>query len=694
MKNSTFFIALFLLTVGAFAQKAGVDKIKIEDPKQTSLSPKAFTAEDLMSCKRISDPQISPDGASVMYRLSDPDIEQNKLFSDIFLAPIGGGKSVNITNDPESEFNARFSPDGKKIAYLSSTDEGPQIFLANPDGSDKKQITRMKNGVSGFLWSPDGSKFAFASEVTLEKTTLDKYPDYPKANVRLYDKVPLRHWDEWVDEKYSHVFVIDADGGDPIDLMPGEKFDSPMKPFGGIEQIAWSPDSREIAYTSKKLSGIDFVEQTDSDIYLVDLETMKTRNITDGMNGFDMDPVYSPDGKYIAFMSMERAGFESDRHRIMLFDRETGLKRDLTKDFDYWAGGQIWAPDSKYMYYTAGYQGCYHIFKIDVASGRWEKLTEGNYNWGSGLQISADGNHLVFGREDINRPSELFSFNLATGDLTQITRANGFIDTKTADVVVEEKFIESKDGAKIHTWVIYPPNFNPNEKYPMITYCQGGPQSMISQRFHYRWNFKLLASQGYVVVAPNRRGVPGFGQDWNDAISKDWGGKPMEDILAATDFMKKEDYIDENRLAAMGASAGGYAVFWLAGKHDGRFAAFASHCGVFNFESMYGATEELWFPNWEYGGPYWVKANRDQYEDFSPHKFADKWDTPIIVSTGEYDFRVPYTQSMEAFQVAQVKRIPSEIIVFPEETHFVAKPQNFIVWMTEYFKFLDRYCKP
>ena len=489
-----------------------------------------------------------------------------------------------------------------------------------------------------------------------------------------------------------HLFIMPVGGGEPRDLMAGERFETPLKPFGGAEQIAWSPDASEIAYTSKKVT--DFAESTNSDVYVVNIATGAVRNITEGLPGFDRDPLYSPDGRYIAFHSMARAGHEADRNRLMLFDRQSGEVRELSATLDQWVGQTVWAPDSKALYFAAENGATVQVYRIAVGDGSWEILTGGIYNYDGGLDITPDGKTLVYGRRNFNAPTELFAQPAKKdGRPWSLTQENTAVLAGFRSCTIEERWVESTDGKKVQTWVVYPPDFDPSKKYPLITYCQGGPQATVSQFFSYAWNFLLYASKGYVVVAPNRRGLPGFGQDWNDAISKDWGGLPMQDILVCTDVMLKEPYIDTKHVTAIGASAGGYAVFWLAGNHQGRFTSFVSHCGVFNLESMYGATEELWFTNWENGGPYWDKKVRPNYDKHSPHRYAQNWDTPILIITGENDFRVPYTQSLEAFTVAQVKGIPSKLIVYPEENHWVLHPQEQLIWFEEFFDFIGKHRK-
>ncbi|MCL5992193.1 MAG: S9 family peptidase [Bacteroidetes bacterium] len=678
---------------------------------------KPITPEILLSLERISDPQISPDGKWVIYGKSVPKYRENKSYKDLYVVSIDGKWHIQITNDPASDYNGRWSPNGKKIYYITKSTGKPQINIIDVPDTNRLLTTNtrglwrmlpnvtttfpflVENGVDNLSWSPDGKYFAYTSDVKVDSTLKEKYPDLPDVNARIFNKLPIRHWDEWEDENYSHLFVREfhQDGitefRQPLDLMQGEQFETPVKPFGGIEQIAWAPDGKEIAYTSKKVS--NYVQTTNSDIYIIPVIGGEAKNITKELKGADFDPLYSPDGKWIAFHSQEREGFESDRIRLMLYNRQNGDIKELSQKLDQWVGKMVWAPDSKSIYFSAEDKATVQIYRIQIEDASWKIITSGRYNFDVGLDISKDGKTLVCGRRDMTKATELYSIELKgeTPLYFQLTDVNSFYYSKLAKIDITERLIQSPDGKKFHTWVIYPPYFDSTKKYPMITYCQGGPQSTISQYFSYRWNLFLMASQGYIVVAPNRRGVPGFGQEWNDAISKDWGGKPMDDILAATDEMLKQPYVDKKGVAAVGASAGGYAVFWLEGNHKNRFSAFVSTSGVFNLESMYGSTEELWFPDWEYGGPYWDKNNREFYEKNSPHKFAQNWDTPILITAGEKDFRVPYTQSLEAFTVAQVKGIPSKLLIFPEENHWVESLQDAILWQKEFFSFLDTYCK-
>ena len=659
----------------------------------SALSQKRFTPELLWQLGRVGGISVSPDGGAILYQVTRYDIKANKGNTDLYLVPTKGGNPLQLTTSPSGDWNGCWSPDGKRIAFLSTRAGKPQVFVINVDGGEARQLTDMENGCSFLSWSPDGKYLAFCSDVKLEKTLHERYPDLPEANAMIFDDLMIRHWTEWKDEKYRHLFIMPVDGGEPRDLMPGEKYETPLKPFGGGSQIGWSPDGTEIAYTSKKVP--DYEWSTDSDIYLVDIATGKTRNITDGMDGFDKDPLYSPDGKWIAFHSMERPGFEADRNRLMLYNRRTGDIIELSKTLDQWVGNTVWAPDSKSLYFQAGDKGTEQLYRISVPGGKWTKLTNGPYNYDVGLDITPDGKTLVVGRRSMSYPTEVYTVSASSGEPAQVTFENKEIYDGLELGEVRERWITSADGAKVQCWVIYPPGFDPSKKYPMLTYCQGGPQATISQWFSYRWNFQLMAANGYIVLCPNRRGLPGFGQDWNDAISKDWGGKAMDDILAATDDMMKEPYVDTKHVAAIGASAGGYAVFWLAGHHQGRFCAFVSHCGVFDLISMYGSTEELWFPNWDIaGGPYWEsKKIREGFERNSPHNYVQNWDTPILIISGQKDFRVPVTQSMEAFTAAQVKGIPSRFLYYPDEGHWILGVQNGLLWHRVFFEWLDRWCK-
>ncbi len=658
-----------------------------------------FTAKDLMSLKRITDFRLSPDQGWLVITVKSPSIKANKFYTNLMALDVDNKRLTKVTTNARPDYNPRFAPKGFKLAFTSQRLKTPQIFIMDFPLGKPKPFTDEPYGADNPIWSPDGKYIAYTADVKIGESLKDRYPDYPKANVRIYDDLPVRHWSEWEDEKYSHLFIKPVSGGKSIDLTPGEPYDVPLKPFGGSEEICWSPDGKEIAYVGKKVK--DYVYSTNSDIYVYNLKTKKTRNITKSNLGYDLDPLYSPNGKYLAYISQKRPGFESDKKRLMIYDLKKKKAVDISANFPQWVEEKVWAPDSKSIFFTAPDSGTIKIFRIAVEKtkvngktlkpGEWIVVADGPYNYYH-LRMAGKRGRLYFGRESMNEPLDIYSMDLETGKIVRRTNINQYIMNQIAPVKTEKIWINSFDGAKVQCWVVYPPNFDPKKKYPLITYLQGGPQAMIGQRFHYRWNYKLMASHGYVMILPNRRGLPGFGQAWNDAISKDWGGKAMKDIMAATDYMFKKPYIDKNRSAAAGASAGGYAAFWLMGHHEGRYKAFVAHCGVFDLVSMYGATEELWFPNWEYGGPYWDPKAKENYEKNSPHNYVNKWDTPILIITGERDFRVPYTQSLEAFTAARGHNVEARLLVFPDETHFVSKPQDFLVWDAEFFGFVDKYC--
>ncbi len=694
-------ILLLIIILGVLVNSCGIDKEteatgskgKIDySLNQSNFAIRNFSEIDLYSTKRVSEFTLSPKGDWIVYRLSTPSIAMNKLVSDIYAVKAEGSEQMQITSDLASDYGVQFSPDGKQIAFISTRDETPQVFIMEfPSGAPQK-VTSMENGINSFNWSSDGKFLVVSSDVKIDSTLAEKYPNYSKANVKVYEELPIRHWDEWTDENAQHLFIVPVNNSTikAKDILEGERFESPMKPFGGPEEYAVSPESNQIAYSCKKVS--DYVTSTNSDVYLYDINSGTTKNISEGNPGYDKNPQYSPDGKWIAYLSQARAGFESDRIRLMLYNRESGVIDQLSKSLDQWVEEFVWSPDSKSVYFIANDSGTVQLYTIDLA-GNWKTLTEGAHKISGPLSINKDGNTIILGKETYTTPVDIYSYNLSANSFTKLTKVNDDLYKNIKPIKIEQRWIASTDKKMVHTWILYPPDFDSTKKYPMITYLQGGPQSQLNPNFHFRWNLYWMASKGYIVLAANRRGVPGFGQAWNDAISLDWGGMPMNDYLAVTDAFSKESFVDLNGRAALGASAGGYAAFWLAGHHQKRFKAFIAHCGVFDIVSKYGSTEELFFPNWEFGGPYWNPKNRLNFEKNSPHNYVQNWDTPIMISTGMNDFRVPYTQSIEAFTAARAQGIPAEIVIFPEETHFISKPQEFLIWSSEFMKFLDRYCK-
>ncbi len=674
-----------------------------------------MTPELLWKLGRLGETAASTDGQRLVYTVRRFDLQADEGRTTLYLQDMLTGKQSEIIQDWKVINSLHWcrSPEGDRVFFVGmrgeageqagTQNDGPeqslQAWSLNPDNGDTVQLTNIEGGIANLKASPTGTHLAFTMDIKMDSEVKDLYPDLPKADARIIDSLMFRHWNAWHDFKYSHLHVapLRDDGmvGEPIDLMAGIKADCPVPPFGGGEQFAWSPDGKEIAYTMKNVP--DWATSTNSDVYLVAIDGQdQAKNISEGMAGYDNNPAYSPDGKYLAFHSMQRGGFEADRVRIMIVDRQTGEIRELTQGLDQTVHQATWTPDSQGLLFASEYRGTQQLFRIDLESAEARQVTQGRFNWDL-IDVLPDGGTALVSKMDMLRPKELAVLNLTDSTDRVISTINDEIYEQLELPIIEERWVDATDGEKIHCWVIHPPDFDAASKrtWPMITYCQGGPQGQIGQWFSYRWNFHLMAAKGYVIVAPNRRGLPGFGRQWNDQISGDWGGQAMRDILSATDDMMKEPYIDKKHVAAIGASFGGYTVFWMMGNHNRRFCTMIAHCGVFNLESMYGSTEELFFVNWDLGGPYWESTDLQQkYDTFSPHRFVGNWDTPLLVVHGQKDFRVPVTQGMEAFTAAQVNGIPSRFLYYPEEGHWVLKPQNGVLWHRVFFDWLDRFCKP
>ncbi len=675
-----------------------------------------FTAETLWKLGRVSDVQLSPDGGAIIYGVSKYDLATNKGNRDIYKLDRNAESPRQLTDFKGSEINAIWRPDGKKIGFLSAESGSMQMWEMGPNGENKIQVSNIEGGINGFAYSPDMQNIVYIKDVKIEEDIHDLYPDLPLADAMIYDDLMYRHWDSWHDYAYSHIFIApysDGKTGEGKDIMPGEAWDSPLMPWGGMEQITWAPDGKSLAYTCKKLKGKDYALSTNSDIYLYNLASGKTENLSESNLGYDQDPVFSPDGSKIVWRSMAEPGFEADKDRIMLCElnpREMdGLKKsiessktksgkglimtsqvytDLSEGFDQSSTNFSFSIDGKQLYFISGTQATFQVYRMDIASRKITQLTKGDHD----IQAYAiDGKDLIITKMRHDLPSEVFRVK-PDGTEEQLTFTNREVLKNITLAKSEKRWVTTTDGKKMLVWVILPPNFDPNKKYPALLYCQGGPQSAVSQFFSYRWNFQMMAAHDYVVVAPNRRGLPTFGQEWNNQISGDYGGQNMLDYFTAIDSISAEPWVDENRLGAVGASYGGYSVYWLAGNHNKRFKAFIAHCGIFNFESMYLETEEMFFVNKDYEGAYWKNPRPKSY-DFSPHNFVKNWDTPMLVVHGGYDFRIPYTQGMQAFNANQLLGIPSRFLFFPEETHFVLKPQNAVLWQREFFRWLDTYLK-
>lgn len=697
MKKLTMIILLlgFGLMLSCIKPGENDDKnAEIIGKKELKLSSDLMTPEVLWSFGRISGYEVSPDNKKILYGITYYSVPENKGNRDLFVINTDGADNKQITKTAKSEYNATWSMDGSKIMFMSAESGSMQLWQIDPDGNNRKQVSDIEGGISGYKFSPDMKKIVFAKEVKVDKDISDLHPDLDKANARVISDHMYRHWDSWVDS-YSHLFIADFDGerlSALYDIMESEPYDSPVKPFGGMEEICWSPDGKELAYTSRKKKGIEYTFSTNSDIYIYNLEAKTTVNISEGMMGYDKVPVYSPDGKKIAWESMERDGYEADKVRLIVYDIESKTKKDYSKEFDQNAHGLTWSPDAAKIYFTSEWHGRTQLYELDPENEKFRTITKGDHNY---MGFALAGDKLIGEKQSMSSPTELFSVDITSGEEKQLTFENKAILDQLSLGKVEERWIKTTDGKQMLVWVIYPSNFDPTKKYPALLYCQGGPQSMVSQFFSYRWNFQMMAANGYIIVAPNRRGLPGFGQEWNEQISGDYGGQNMKDYLSAIDEVSKEPFVNKNKLGAVGASYGGFSVLWLAGNHNKRFKAFIAHDGIFNFEAMYLETEEMWFVDWDLGGPYWDKNNKVAQRSYanSPHKFVDKWDTPIMIVHGAKDFRIAETQSMAAFNAALIRKIPAKFVYFPEENHWVLGPQNSILWQREFFGWLDTYLK-
>ena len=697
---------------------------------------KRLTPEALWAMGRIGGVAVSPDASKVAYTVSYYSVPQNKSNTEIFLMNADGSGNTQLTQDAWQENQPVWIKEGKKLAYLSNESGSTQVWQMDPDGTNRRQLTDYEGGIEGFAFSPDGKKLLFIAQVKTVKTTAEKYPDLPKASGIIVDDLMYKHWDEWTTSA-PHPFVADFDGDEISnvrDLLEGEPYESPMKPFGGIEQLAWSPDSKKIAYTCRKKTGLAYAVSTDSDIYLYDLKSDSTLNLCkdpgikkmvpleikkaltgtpvikgvglspegDKNEGYDTNPQFSPDGRYIAWQSMARDGYESDRNRLYVLDLEKNEKFCADAGFDTNVDSYVWASDSAF-YLTATWHGTTQIYRLGLNDWREGKqpvrLTEGLHDYGS---IALCGNNLIATRHSMSQADEIYVVAPGTAarnqyaESRQLTQENRHIYDQLEMGRVEGRWIKTTDQKDMLVWVIYPPQFDPKKKYPTLLYCEGGPQSPLSQFWSYRWNFQIMAAHDYIVVAPCRRGMPGFGTEWNEAISGDYGGQCMQDLLTAIDEVSKEPFVDRDHLGCVGASFGGFTVYWMAGHHEGRFKAFIAHDGIFNMEMQYLETEEKWFANWDMGGAYWDKDNETAQRTFanSPHKFVDKWDTPILCIHGERDYRILANQAMAAFDAAKLRGIPAELLIFPDENHWVLQPQNGVLWQRTFFAWLDRWLKP
>ncbi len=652
-----------------------------------------MTPELLWQLGRVAGERVTPDGKNLIYGISFYNVEENKSERNLYSVPVSGGSATQLTRSAGGESVIHIDSRSGKIIYLLKG----QLWEMNTDGSDPRQLTNYEAGLNNVRLSPDGKSILFSQDVAIVKVKgEDRHPDLKKSNAYVFDDLNYRHWDTWEDGKFQHIFYASyADGvvGKPVDIMLGEPYDAPQMPFGGSEDAIWSPDGRNIVYVSKKKFGKAYATSTNTDIYSYDVQTGKTINLTEGMMGYDTSPSFSPDGSRLAWLSMKEDGFEADKNDIVVQDLKSGKRYNLTAGWDETVASFSWSANGQKIFFLAATGGTEQLFELSLSrdlskntAKNIRQITSGQFDV-NGI-VGQSGNSLLVSRADMNHAAELFRVDLKTGSLTAVTRVNDQIYSKLAMGKVEERHIKTTDGKDMLAWVIFPPDFDPAKKYPTLLYCQGGPQSALSQYYSFRWNFQLMAANDYIIIAPNRRGMPGHGVQWNADISGDWGGQPMQDYLAAIDDIAREPYVDKSRLGAVGASYGGYSIFMLAGIHNNRFKSFISHDGLFDLRSWYGTTEELWFANKDIGGPYWGNNASESYKKFNPIEFADKWTTPIMIVQGGIDFRVPIEQGLEAFQLAQLKGIKSRLLYLPEENHWVLSPQNAIIWQREFFKWL------
>ena len=732
-------ITIAAIAIMAFGSAKAQNSVGAMTKNDIEISDGLMTPEALWAMGRIGSAQASPDGTLIVYQVGYYSVEKNTSQQVIcVIGSDGSGNRQLTTVGNKSETDPMWLNDGSTIAYLCDG----QLWLMDSDGNNRRQISQESRSIDAFLFSPDEKHVILVEQIPYHESIKANPGDLPMATGRLITDLNYRHWDEYV-ETIPHPFVaeyIDGSVKNGIDIMQDEPYECPVKPFGGIEQLAWSPDSRTIAYTSRKKTGVEYAISTDTDIYLYNMDTRATTNIckedsaykvtydpTKTMRdqpvnaesnlknnpGYDENPQFSPDGKYIAWQSMARDGYESDHRRLCVYEIATGKKLYVTDKLDTHVDCFCWNRDSKSLSFTAVWHGCTNVYAVDLKSNI-SQLTD---DWADCVSVAPanDGDKLLVMRQSLSAPTDIYIVSpgkkskkdsgnneinnrSASTVITRVTAENDHIMSQLALGKVEQRWTKTTDGKDLMYWIVLPSHFDATAKYPTLLFCEGGPQSPVSQFWSYRWNFQIMAANGYVIIAPNRRGVPGFGSEWNEQVSGDWTGQCMTDLLTSIDdACDSLPYVDRDRLGAVGASFGGYSVYYLAGHHDGRFKCFIAHDGAFNLESMYSDTEEVWFSNWEYDDAFWNKDNmteraRRTYEN-SPHRWVDKWDTPILCIHGERDYRINANQGFGAFNSARLRGIPAELLLFPDENHWVLRPQNGILWQRTFFNWLDRWLK-
>ena len=702
MKKILFLMTFASLLALGSCEESNLPKPLVIDNALTEAEKEAgkFTPEVMWKMGRIGAQTLSADGSKLVYALTEYNLAENRGVTTLWLRDMATGETKRLTDYNSSNHSAQWL-DESNIAFLSNRSGSSQVWAMDINTLATRQLTTLAKDVEGFGIAGDHAFYVQRVEVAKLKGS-NKYEDMDKSKVRIYDDLMVRHWDYWDDGSYLHIFAADYKDGkiaEGKDIIGADKaYDAPLAPYFDNAEIRLSPDGTQLAYTCKPLTGTEYALSTDSDIFLYDFATEATRNLSkeaaeagaDAFVGYDKYPVFSPDGTKIAFRSQRRPGNEADQQRLWVFDLKTNKCDYITRGQDYCVTEVAWDGNDA-MYFVLPWRGTHQVAHIDLA-GNMKHITRGNHDINA---FTFAGGKIVANMNTICKAVELYDVNLESGELTQLTDVNREIYDNIKFGEVQERWITTTDGKQMLTWVILPPDFDPTKKYPTLLYCQGGPQSTVSQFWSYRWNFQLMAAEGYVIVAPNRRGCPSFGQEWTDQISGDYSGQNIRDYLAAIDEVSKEPWVDTDKRGCVGASYGGYSTYYLAGVHEGRFKAFIAHCGIFNFESMYGHTEELFFVTNDYGGAYWEKDNAVAQRSYanSPHKNVDKWDSPIMIITGERDYRIPYSQSLEAFTAARVQGIDARLVSFENEAHQVFQPQNSVVWNREFFSWLNKYLK-
>jgi dipeptidyl aminopeptidase/acylaminoacyl peptidase len=657
----------------------------------SAMAQDRMTPELLWTLHRVSGDGVSRDGKYAYYSSKVTDWKTEKSVVHNYRINLADNTKKEWTTEAGKTNLQRYDK-----AWYANYDN--LLYESTDSGSSWKEIYTGLQDAENVWVSPNGKYVAFSKEV-LVKPMLgsDIYSDLPNTTAKVYTDLNYRHWDTWEDGKFSHIFIVSlADGSVVKDIMQDEAYDCPQKPFGGAEDLAWAPDSKGLVYVCKKKFGKDYAQSTNTDLYYYDVTTGKTDNWTEGMVGYDNNPVFSKDGKNLAWTSMVRDGYEADKNDIVVMNVESKKKINITAKWDGTVESFMWSNSGERIYFVAPFEGTQQLFDVAIpysssAGTLVNIITKGK--WDVNSILGQSGSDIIVTRFDMNHANEIYKVKTKYGDMIQLSHENDDIYQKVLMSETKLRSITTTDGATLHAWVIYPPDFDPAKKYPTLLYCQGGPQSALSQFYSVRWNFQLMAAQGYIIVAPNRRGMPGWGVKWNEEISKDWGGLPMQDYLAAIDDVSKEPYVDKSRLGCVGASYGGYSVYMLAGIHNNRFKTFIAHDGLFDLKSWYGTTEELWFANWDIGGPYWKSPVPTSYDKFNPSNFVNKWNTPIMIVQGGQDFRVPIEQGLEAFQAARLHNVKAKLLYLPNENHWVLHPQNGIAWQREFFKWLDETLK-